>query len=247
MGTIHNPPLKKFLLRINTAEINHPTISTLADIINELKKEYLESIKVNIISSKGPIESLVITPLKILSKNKDHQIIIYKDGIFFEYNDKYTSWNVVFPQIIKIFSFLAKKLKISHIKSIALDYIDIFENIPRKQSPFKIYFAIELTLPPEFSMTYDDFIVGIKLETDESGHLSIIRLRGLPPENEDFLKIQLESHYSISEEIKIDDIEALKQNLNKAHENLINNFKLILTNRTKIKIGMENDTNSFNG
>jgi len=86
--------------------------------------------------------------------------------------------------------------------------------------------------------------MGIKLKTEESNQKSILRLRGLKSDNEENFKIQLETHFSIVEDIEINESETFKNNLNLAHDVLLENFKLVLSEKTKKLIGMENGTNS---
>ena len=235
MGTINNPPLKKFTLRIY-AKISGPSISTLNRLVEALKDEYRESIKLHLIPSRGPKGELFVTPVQLVSKTEDHIILVFEDGIFFDYS-KYESWDIIFPKIIETFSILAKILGISTIERIALDYIDLFEKFSLKEKePIPVFFKIKLERPPELNVTFDDFTLGMKSETGNPNHISIMRLRCLPPGNDEYHKIQLESYYTIKETIEIDDIDSLKNNLDTAHSTLIENFWLILTDKTKALI-----------
>ena len=238
-------PLIKFILRINFAEIEYPTIETLTDISRRLSTEgYSEPIKIRLISSKGLDPQLVFAPLKFLSEEEGNEILIFRDSIHFQYNKKYPRWDEILPKILSNFFYLSEKLNILLIKNISFDYIDLFTQFPQRGFQIRSYFNIYLNRPPVFDLDYEDFIMGIKLKTEESNHKSILRIRGLKPDNEENYKIQLETHFSIVEDIEINDYENFKNNLNIAHDFLLENFKLVLSEKTKKIIVMENGTNS---
>lgn len=246
MVTIHYAPIIKFLLRINFDNIDNPTIQTLTEIsINLSNVGYSQPTRINLISSKGPDPQLIFAPIRFLSEEEGNEILIFRDSIYFQYNEKYRSWDEqILPNILKNFFFLSEKLNISQIKNISLDYIDLFSQFPQKGFDIKSYFNVNLKYPPEFDIDYDDFIIGIKQNTEEPNHKSILRIRGLKPDNEEYYKIQLETHYSIRENTEINQSEHFKNNLNLAHDILLENFKLVLSERTKKLIVMENGTNS---
>ena len=246
MVTIHYAPIIKFLLRINFDNIDNPTIQTLTEISENLSEAgYSNPTKINLISSKGPDPQLIFAPIRFLSGEEGNEILIFRDSIYFQYNKKYPSWdNQILPDILKNFFFLSEKLNISQTKNISLDYIDLFDEFPQKGFDIKSYFNINLKRPTEFDIDYEDFIIGIKLKTEELNHKSILRIRGLKPDNEENYKIQLETHFSIIEDIEINEQENFKNNLNLAHDILLENFKLVLSEKTKKIIVMENGTNS---
>ena len=231
MGTITTPPLKKFALRIYT-KINGPSISTLNKLVEALKGEYTETIRLQLIPSVGPKGELFITPLQFVSKTEDHILLIFEDAIFFDYK-QYESWDIIFPKIFNTFLIIANILSISTIERIALDYIDLFDNFSQKiKEPIPVFFKIKIDIPPELNVAFDDFTLGIKIDTGNPNHISIMRLRCLPPENDEYHKIQLESYYTIKETIEIDKIDLLKTNLNTAHSTLIEKFWSILNDKT---------------
>jgi len=244
--SIRFPPVIKFLLRINFNDIENPTIQTLTQISDKLSEEgYSLPTKINLISSKGPDPQLIFTPIRFLSEEVGNEISIFRDSIYFQYNKKYSSWDEqILPEILKNFLFLSEKLNIPRIRSISIDYIDLFSEFPQRGFQIRTYFEIYLKRPPEFDLDYEDFIMGIKLKTEESNQKSILRLRGLKSDNEENFKIQLETHFSIVEDIEINESETFKNNLNLAHDVLLENFKLVLSEKTKKLIGMENGTNS---
>ncbi len=246
MVTIRFKPIIKFLLRINFNSIENPTIQTLTEISENLSREgYSHPTKINLISSKGPDPQLIFAPIRFLSEEVGNEISIFRDSIYFQYNEKYSSWDdQILPDILKNFLFLSEKLNIPEIKSISLDYIDLFDELPQRGFQIRSYFNIYLQRPPVFDLDYEDFIMGIKLKTEESNHKSILRIRGLKPDNEENYKIQLETHFSIVEDNEITAFETFKNNLNLAHDVLLENFKLVLTEKTKKLIVMENGTNS---
>ena len=239
------PPIIKFILRINFAEIEHPTIETLTDISIRLSTEgYSEPIKIRLISSKGFDPQLIFGPLKFLSEEEGNEILIFRDSIYFQYNEKYSRWDDILPKIMNNFFYLSEKLNILLIKNISFDYIDLFSKFQQKGFDLKSYFNISLEDLHEFDLDYSDFIIGLKLNTEELDHKSILRIRGLKPSSEEFYKIQLETHYEITEEIEINEREQFQSNLNYAHDILSNYFKLVLSERTKKMIVMDNGTNS---
>jgi len=240
-----HPPLIKFILRINFAEIENPTIETLADISRRLSTEgYSEPIKIRLISAKGFDPQLIFGPLKFISEEEGNEILIFRESIYFQYNNKYSRWDEILPKIMNNFFYLSEKLNIPQIKSISLDYIDLFDKLPQKNFQIRSYFNIYLKRPQEFDLDYEDFIMGIKLKTEELNHKSILRLRGLRPSSEEFYKIQLETHYEITEEIEINEREQIQSNLDYAHDILSNYFNLVLHERTKKMNVMDNGTNS---
>ena len=238
-------PLIKFILKIDFAEIENPTIETLTEISIKLSKEsYSEPIRIKLNTSKGFDPQLIIAPLKFISEEEGNEILIFRDSIFFQYNKKYSHWDVILPKIMNNFFYLSEKLNIPQIKSISLDYFDLFDELPQKGFQIRSYFKMYLNRPPEFVLDYEDFIMGIKLKTEELNHKSILRLRGLRPSSEEFYKIQLETHYEITEEIEINEREQIQSNLDYAHDILSNYFNLVLHERTKKMIVMDNGTNS---
>jgi len=239
------PPIIKFILRINFAEIENPTIETLTDISRRLSTEgYSEPIKIRLISSKGFDPQLIFGPLKFLSEEEGNEILIFRDSIYFQYNEKYSRWDEILPKIMNNFFYLSEKLNILLIKNISFDYIDLFSKFQQRGFDLKSYFNISLEYLHEFDLDYSDFIIGLKLNTEELDHKSILRIRGLKPSSEEFYKIQLETHYEITEEIEINEREQFQSNLNYAHDILSNYFKLVLSERTKKMIVMDNGTNS---
>ncbi len=238
-------PLIKFLIRINFAEIENPTIETISNISKKLSEEgYSEPTKIRLISSKGLDPQLVFVPLKFVSEEEGNEILIFRDSIHFTYNDKYSQWSKILPKILENFFCLSEELEISLIENISLDYIDLFNQFPKKGFDIELYFNISLNFLPEFDINYEDFIIGLKLDTEESHHNSILRIRGLKPNLDEFYKIQLETHYNITEDIEAKDNIKLKSNLNYAHDILIKYFKLVLSEKTKKMIVMDNGTNS---
>jgi uncharacterized protein (TIGR04255 family) len=239
------PPVIKFLLRINFKEIESPNIKTIALISDKLSEvNYSESSRINLISSKRPDPQLIFSPMRFISEEEGNEILIFRDSIYFQYNEKYPTWDRILPIILENFFYLAEQLKISLIENISLEYVDLFTQFPQKNFEIKTYFNIKLKRPTEFEMDYDDFIIGIKLRTEEPNHKSILRLRGLKPDNDECYKIQLETHHSITEKIEIAEKDYLKELLNSAHDNLSNNFKLVLTEQTERIIGMDDGKNS---
>ena len=239
------PPLIKFILRINFAEIENPIIETLTDISRRLSTEgYSEPTRIRLISSKGPDPQLIFAPLRFLSEEEGNEILIFRDSIYFQYNEKYPRWDEILPTILNTFLYLSEKLNILLIENISFDYIDLFTKFPQKGFDIKSYFNISLEDSPEFDIDYEDFIIGLKLKTEESYHKSILRIRGLKPGSDEFYKIQLETHYEITEEIEINEEEQFQNNLNFAHDILLKYFKLVLSERTKKIIVIDNGTNS---
>lgn len=239
------PPIIKFILRIYFAEIENPTIETLTDISRKLSSEgYSEPTKIKLISSKGPDSQLIFAPIRFLSEEEGNEILIFRDSIYFQYNEKYPRWDEILPKVLSNFFYLSEKLNILLIKNISFDYIDLFTNFPQNRFELKSYFNISIKYLPEFDIDYEDFIIGVKLNTEELDHKSILRIRGLKPSNEEFYKIQLETHYEIMKEIEISEREQFQSNLNYAHDILLKYFKLVLSERTKKMIVMDNRTNS---
>jgi len=239
------PPVVSFLLRMNFKDIDNPTIKTLTEISEKLSDTgYSEPTRIRLISSKGPDPQFIFAPMRFLSEEEGDEILIFRDSIYFQYNEKYPTWDKILPNILENFFFLSEKLKISLIESISLDYIDLFDKFPQKGFEIGSYFNIRLKHPPEFEMDYNDFIIGVKLKTEDSNHKSILRIRGLKTENDENCKIQLETRYLIIEAIDIEEKERFKENLNIAHDNLLDNFKLVLTEKTKKILVMENGGNS---
>lgn len=244
MVKILYPPVIKFYLRINFKEIENPTIKTIALISDKLSEVgYSESSRINLISSRRPDPQLIFSPMRFISEEEGNEILIFRDSIYFQYNEKYPTWDKIIPIILENFSYLSEKLKIALIENFSLDYIDLFTQFPQKGFEIKTYFNVKLKRPPEFEMDYADFIIGIKLSTEEPNHKSILRLRGLKPDSDEYYKIQLETHHSITEAIEVTEKDYLKELLNDAHEILSNNFKLVLTEQTKKIIAMD-DGNS---
>lgn len=245
MVKILYPPVIKFLLRINFKEIENPTIKTTALISTKLSEVgYSESSRINLISSKRPDSLLIFSPMRFLSEEEGNEILIFRDSINFQYNEKYPTWDSILPVILENFFYLSKKLKISLIENISLDYIDLFTQFPRKGFEIKRYFNVKLKRPPEFEMDYDDFIIGIKLSTEDPNHKSILRLRGLKPDNDEYCKIQLETHHSITEAIEITEKDYVKKLLDNTHDILLSNFKLVITEQTRKIIGMDDGGNT---
>jgi len=239
------PPIIKFILRIDFAEIENPTIETLTDISRKLSREgYSEPTKIKLISSKGPDSQLIFAPIRFLSEEEGNEILIFRDSIYFQYDKKYPRWDEILPKMLSNFFYLSDKLNILLIKNILFDYIDLFTNFPQNRFELKSYFNISIKYLPEFDIDYEDFIIGVKLNTEELDHKSILRIRGLKPSNEEFYKIQLETHYEIMKEIEINEREQFQSNLNYAHDILLKYFKLVLSERTKKMIVMDNGTNS---
>ena len=237
-------PLINFILRINFAEIENPIIETLTEISRKLSTEgYSEPIRIKLNSSKGPDPQFIFAPVRFLSEEEGNEISIFRDSIYFQYK-KYSRWDQILPKILSNFFYLAEKLKILLIKKVSLDYIDLFTNFPQNRFELKSYFNISIKYSSEFDIDYEDFIIGVKLNIEELDHKSILRIRGLKPSNEEFYKIQLETHYEIMKEIEINEREQFQSNLNYAHDILLKYFKQVLSERTKRMIVMDNGTNS---
>jgi len=239
------PPLIKFILRIDINDVENPTIETLRDIASKLEDMgYSEPTRIKLISSKGPDSQLIFAPIRFLSEKEGNEILIFRDSIYFQYNEKYPRWDDILPKILSNFFYLSEKLNILVIKNISFDYIDLFTNFSQNRFELKSYFNISIKYQPEFDIDYKDFIIGLRLNTEESSHKSILRIRGLKPNTEEFYKIQLETHYEIQEEIEINEKDQLKDNLNYVHDYLLKYFKFVLSERTKKMIVMDDGANS---
>ncbi|OLS12561.1 MAG: hypothetical protein RBG13Loki_3810 [Promethearchaeota archaeon CR_4] len=237
MPKLAHPPLQQFRLRFDFPSIDDPSIGSLSEICKELSgKKYLESIRISLISATTPKRTLQFMPIRFVSKSEDHELLIFNDAIVFTYQ-KYSTWLEILPPILETFSYLVMQLNIKKLKDIRLDYIDVFDKFSKKNFQIQTYFNISLNIPPDFSITFDDFIIGMNLSTDNPNYKSIIRLRGVQPSTDDFYNIQLETHFSITEEIIID-MDQIKELLDLAHESISKNFKTMLSENTKKIIGM---------
>lgn len=242
MVSIEHPPVIKFIVRFNFKSVKDPLIDVICDISNEINWDIIESPRLKLHSSKGPDPQFYFGPLKFLSKQEGNELIIYRDSIQFRYN-KYSKFDEMLPQILSIFFHLAEKLGIESVSNISLEYVDKFSQLPQNPNfRIKTYFKLYIKNPDDFQLDLYDFIIGLKLKTEEEKHKSIVRLRGLNPNNDENYLFHLESLYVIEEQLNIDETEKIERNINIAHDKLSSIFKSLLTQKLKLLIGMDDGT-----
>lgn len=241
---IEHPPIKQFSLKLFFSKISDPTVYTLKELTEKLSDAgYQEPPRIKLHSSKGPDPSILIGPLRYISEEEGNEILIFSDSIQFIFHE-YSSFDEILPKILTNFYSLTGDLEIGIINRITLSYVDIFDKFAQSGFSIKSYFNIYLRYPEIFTLDKKDFVFGIRLETEEENHVPIIRLRGRKPDNDENYLIQLETIYNINEEIEVRDKETLEYAINFAHDRLAEFFKEVLTTKTKIKIGMDDGTNS---
>lgn len=241
---IEHPPVEQFSLKFFFLKISDPTVYILKELAETLSEMgYQEPPRIKLHSSKGPEPNILIGPLIFVSEEEGNEILIFSDSIQFIFHE-YSSFDEILPKILNIFYSLTEDLEIGLVNRITLSYIDIFDNFSQSGFSIKSYFNIYLKYPEIYKLDYKDFVFGIRLETEEENHIPIIRLRGRKPDNDENYLIQLETIYNINEEIEIREKERFENSINYAHDCLVNIFKEVLTSKTKIKIGMDNGTNS---
>lgn len=231
LGKFLKPPLEKFLLRIQIDELAYPSINDLAEICTELKTEYPEPVKLKLFSSKGPESELFFGPIKFHSIKEDNDILLFKESIYFEFNNRYTDWKEIFPRIKKIFDIFVNKLKIKNINSIILDYIDLFD-FSVEGFIIEDYFNLELKLKNDYKLDFNDFFIGMNIKNVLDKEKIIIRIRGVKPRKKDVYTFQLETHYSYSDILITSDKNKFEILLDQAHKKLLNCFKKVISEKT---------------
>lgn len=237
------PPLDKFLVVFTFNPIENPSFDDAKKLFEELGTNYPNPMKLSLhpmnVLSRPPV--LGLGPMKLVSKNKDHEIQLYQDAIMFLYNKDYTSWDNIFPVIIESLNVLIRTLGIEIFQEIRLEYTDIF-NLKRKNFSLKQYFTFYPEFPVSFDLDYTDYTSGIKLKLEEESETFIIRLKARNPNDEDTYLIILETLYMSKKPINVSkDIEILKRSLEKMHDTISENFISLLKKKTKTIIGMQLD------
>ena len=241
---IEYPPVEEFFLNFFFVEVPDPDVYTLNEICQNLDDAgYKSPPRIKLHSSKGPDPRINLGPLMFVSETEGNEILIFNDSIQFIFHE-YSSFDEILPKILENFFSLADILEIKTNNRITVKYIDIFNQFLQKSFNINNYFNIYLEYPETFILDNKDFVFGIRLETDKINHTPIIRLRGRNPDNEECFSIQLETIYNVYEEIEIEQKEKIEDLINYAHDCLIDYFKKILTKKTKLKIGMDDGTDS---
>lgn len=241
---IEHPPVIQFSLKLYFSKISDPDVYILKEFTKKLSDAgYQEPPRIKLHSSKGPDPNILIGPLRYVSEAEGNEILIFSDSIQFIFHE-YPSFDEILPKILTNFYSLTEDLEITSVNRVTLSYVDIFDKFPQNGFSIKSYFHIYLRYPQIFTLDNTDFIFGIKLETEEENHVPIVRLKGRKPDNDEKYLIQLETIYNINEEIDLSNRENLENNINFAHDRLVDIFKEVLTQKTKIKIGMDDGTNT---
>ena len=240
MVKLSNAPIISFRIEFYFKEINDPDLDLVVEIAKHLSdKEYEEKPKIKLNSTRGLDKELYIGPLKFIKKEEGQEILIFRDSIHFNFK-QYSEFDLMLPKILDNLSYLSEKLKISQIIRIRIAYIDEFDHFPRTDFNLQRYFTLYIE-HPDYEIDYKDFTLGLKLKTESEDHISILRIRGKKPKDQDHYLFHLESLYVINEEVDLDPITRIDNLINLAHDQLSKNFKTVLSKKTKGLIGLEDE------
>jgi uncharacterized protein (TIGR04255 family) len=239
MLNITNPPLISFRIDFNFDKLEDITFSKMAEVENFLKNYYQQYSNFQII--EYPVQTGIpfpIGPIKFISKDNDRQLQLFANGIIFIYT-RYTHWEDIKVDIVDILIKICELLEIKTIEEYRFEYIDEF-NFIKEDFNLNEYFALNINFPQIWNINYTDFHTGINLNVKNSDKF-IIRLRGLPPSQQDKYLFRLESIYVKKITFRLNDRDTIIKNLDYIHDIIIDYFKNILTNKLKSKLGVKED------
>jgi len=245
MVKISKPPLILFTLRLQFPKTTSLTFEKMADVDSLLKQSYPKVPLLNLLESiKGKILDLPleIKPIIYKSQKDEREIWFFSDAIELRFN-KYDRWENVKKQLETIFR-LFEIIKVELLNGFRIEYVDEFK-IASDHFKLEDYFKIFSHVPEDWKLNYRDFYLGIHIKS-EIPRKFIFRLRGLSSE-EEYYKFRLESIYleNLNSFLLNDkNQKLLLEKLDSAHDEIIENFLKVLSDRTKKEIIGVDDSES---
>jgi len=241
MLTIEKPPLKTFRIDFKFKKPEKISFDMMAKVEKLLKKDYPSVPSIDIfeypfdvrIKVKLPIQ---IGPIRFLNEEKKGQVELFSDGLIFIFTE-YTYWDDIKEQIIDIVLESCKILKLDNIEQFRMEYIDEF-SFPKEGFDLSNFFNLNLNIPEKWNINFNDFHIGIKINTLENEKF-IIRLRGLPNKEIESFLFRLESIYIKKRIFSTNKKQILIDELDNVHDIITEYFLNIISENLKKNLGVK--------
>lgn len=243
MLIIENPPLDIFRIDFKFKKPNEISFEMMAKVEELLKISFpnIPSLKIIEYPFDAQIEietSIQFGPIKFQNQDKSSQIQLFSNGLIFIFT-KYSRWKETKKEIIELLFKTCEILKVNSIEQFRIEYIDKFQ-LPQENFKLSDYFTLNINKQKDWEIDYKDFHLGIKILSTENDKF-IIRLRGLPPKNEEQFQFKLEILYLKKDLFSLDNKEVLLNQLDTIHDYIEGYFKNIMSVKLKNIIGVREE------
>ncbi len=232
---INSPPLELFNLRIQFEDSKYYSFQKLYEFLESVSDLFSNELQFMLPPIQLSNFDLSFKPIQFTSNDKNHQLILFSDGIQFR-STKYTTWDEEKEKYMNIINKFTEIFDHKKIKNIYIEYIDKFL-LPKSNFVINQWFNLSPMAPDIWNIKYNDFHLGISFDVPAKQNL-ILRLKGREPEDMTNYKLLLETVFTHDVNININDnYELLMNKLDEGH-NLVNKiFKEVLTKDLKSKLG----------
>jgi len=243
MIIIDKPPLDIFRIGFKFTKLKEISFEIMAKVEELLKVSFpiVPSLKIIEYPFDSQIEietPIQFGPIKFQNQDKSRQIQFFSNGLRFIFT-KYSGWEEIKKEIIELLVKTCAILKVDSIEQIRIEYVDKFQ-LPKENFELSDYFTLNINKNKDWEIDHNDFHLGIKILSDESDKF-IIRLRGLPPKNEEQFLFRLEILYLTSKLFLLDKEDALINQLDTIHDYIEGYFKNIMSPKLKNIIGFREE------
>lgn len=243
MLIIENPPLDIFRIDFKFEKPKDISFEMMAKVGELLKTSFPSVPSLKIIEypfdSRIEIETPIqFGPIKFQNQDKSGQIQLFSNGLIFIFT-KYSRWEETKKEITEILFKICEILKVNSIEQFRIEYVDIFR-LPQENFKLSDYFTLNINKQEDWEVDYKDFHLGIRILSNKDDKF-IIRLRGLPPKNEEKFLFRLEILYLKKDLFLLDNQEALINQLDTIHDYIEGYFKNIMSTKLKNIIGVREE------
>lgn len=230
------PPLQSVTIQFVFPSFKSLTIDQLSALVQEIRNEYPKKPEILLIQSKPQVQfSFQITPMTFLSRDGTNILQLFSDRLVFRYTE-YKSWEETRNAIIDI---LSKTTKVINIEDLSLDTVEYVDLYNFESENFKIseYFTLFPSYSPSWKLNFEDFHLGANISI-ENEDTFIIRLRGVPSDDENRFRFLLEHLYRSRENlISKDNLREIQNKLDEVHQIISKHFYSIMREKTLKIIG----------
>ena len=243
MLIIENPPLDTFRIDFKFEKPKDISFEMMAKVGEILKNSFpnVPSLKIIEYPFDGHIEiesPIQFGPIKFQNQDKSGQIQLFSNGLIFIFT-KYSRWEDIKKELTEILFKTCDILKVNSIEQFRIEYVDKFQ-LSQENFNLSDYFTLNINKQKDWEIDYKDFHLGIKILSTENDKF-IIRLRGLPPKNEEDFLFRLEILYLKVDQFLLDNKEALINELDRIHDYIEGYFKNIMSAKLKNIIGVREE------
>ena len=241
MLNIKNPPLKTFRIDFKFKKPEKISFEMMGKVEKLLEKDYPNIPSIDILEYPFDVQTAIklpiqIGPIRFLNEEKKGHVQLFSNGLIFIFTE-YSNWDNIKDHIIDLVLDSCKILKLNNIEQFRMEYNDEFTFL-KKEFDLRNYFSLNINKPEKWNVDFNDFHIGIKINTQENDKF-IIRLRGLPSKEKESFLFRLESLFIKNRTFLIDERSILMNELNKTHDIIINYFFNIMSENLKRILGVE--------